>query len=158
MTIHRFKPGSTPWNKGKTGLDAGWTPERRQRQSERQKKWLRDNPDHPFPGLGGPSTWKTGPDPKIRQLRQRWSRAQAQARYFCQEWTITWEDYLDLYKTAPGVWGGRTSDVLHLSRVDRLQGWHIWNVRLQNRGESMRRSKARLANGALIKRKIRNQH
>ena len=28
-----FKPKTVPWNRGKTGLEAGWTPERRQHQS-----------------------------------------------------------------------------------------------------------------------------
>jgi hypothetical protein len=157
MARHRFQKGSTPWNKGKSGLEAGWTEERRQRQSELQKQWLAANPQHRFWGEAGPHRWITGPDPEIRQLRQRWSRSRAQARYFCQEWTITWEDYLDLYKTAPGRWRGRTSDVLHLMRIDRHLGWHIHNVRLENRGESMSRPKARMRNGELMKRKIRNQ-
>ena len=156
MARHRFQKGSVPWNKGKSGIEAGWTEDRRQRQSEQQKQWMKDNPQHRFWGEAGPHRWMTGPDPEIRQLRQRWSRSKAQARYFCQEWTITWEDYLDLYKTAPGTWRGRTSDVLHLSRQDRSKGWHIWNVLLENRGESMSRGKTRDRKGNLLKRTRRN--
>ena len=139
-TPHRFQPGSTPWNRGKRGLEAGWTAERRERQSQRQRQWLRDNPNHPFPGLGGPSTWKTGPDPEVRRHYYRWLRAQAQARFWSQEWTLRWEDYLDIFKTAAGRWGGRDGAALHLARINTDLGWHLDNVHLVNRGESMRRS------------------
>ena len=139
-TPHRFQKGQVPWNRGKRGIEAGWTPERRERQTERQKKWLRDNPDHPFPGLGGPSTWRTGPDPEVRRHYYRWLKSQAQARFWRQEWTLRWEDYLEIFKTAPGRWGGRDKDALHLARIDTAEGWHLWNVHLVNRGESMRRS------------------
>jgi len=133
-----FKRNNQPWNKGKRGLEAGWTPERRQRQSEKQKQWIRDNPHNPFWGEGGPDRWLTGPDPEVRRHRYRWLRARAQARFWGQEWTITWEDYLDLFKTAPGRWG-RGMTQLNLTREDTRRGWHIWNVRLRTRSEAMRR-------------------
>ena len=135
---HRFQKGEAPWNKGKTGLEAGWTPERRQRQSELQREWLRANPDHLF-GRGGPRHWKTGPDPRVRQHYYRFLKAQAQARFWSQAWTILWEDYLDIFKTAAGRWGGRDGAALHLARKDTTRGWHLWNVHLVNRGQSMRR-------------------
>ena len=80
----------------------------------------------------------TGPDPEIRDHRRRWSRARAQARFWQQEWTILWEDYLDLLKTAPGEWS-RDAEALNLTRVDTRQGWHIWNVKLMRRIDAMRR-------------------
>ena len=135
---HRFQPGCTPWNRGKRGLEAGWTPERRRLASERQKKWLRDHPTQLW--NSGPEYWLTGPDPEVRRLRVRFNRMRAQARFWSQEWTLKWEDYLDIFKTAPGRWGGREGDALHLARIDTDEGWHIWNVHLVNRGESMRRS------------------
>ena len=54
----------TPWNKGLTGLAAGWTPARRKKMSIKQKRWLRRNPDSPV-GQKGPrkGLWLTGPDP-----------------------------------------------------------------------------------------------
>lgn len=138
-----FKRNNRPWNRGLRGLEAGWTPERRQRASELQRERILEDPDkyHIMHRSGPqPDTWITGPDPEIKEHRLRWSRARAQARFWRQEWSILWEDYLDIYKTAPGRWGGRDGDALHLARRDTAEGWHIWNVHLVNRGQSMRRS------------------
>ena len=134
---HRFQKGATPWNRGKTGLEAGWTEERRQHQSRLQREFMRANPDKGF-SRAGPESWKTGPDPEVRRHYYRFLRAKAQARFWQQEWTILWEDYLDLFKTAPGEWG-RTKDNQNLTRVDTSEGWHVWNVRLMRRIDAMRR-------------------
>ena len=134
---HRFQKGATPWNRGKTGLEAGWSEERRQHQSRLQREFMRANPDKGFP-RAGPEAWKTGPDPEVRRHYYRFLRAKAQARFWQQEWTILWEDYLDLFKTAPGEWG-RTKDNQNLTRVDTSEGWHVWNVRLMRRIDAMRR-------------------
>ena len=134
---HRFQKGATPWNRGKTGLEAGWTPERRQHQSRLQREWMRANPDKGF-ARSGPEAWKTGPDPEVRRHYYRFLRAKAQARFWQQEWTILWEDYLDLFKTAPGEWS-RQAEALNLTRIDTREGWHVWNVRLMRRIDAMRR-------------------
>jgi hypothetical protein len=133
---HRFQPGSTPWNRGKKGLEAGWTPARRRKASRRQKKWMRENRHL----IQYNYNYVVGPDPEVRRHYYRWLRAQAQARFWRQEWSILWEDYLDIFRTAPGRWGGRDGDALHLARIDTDEGWHLWNVHLVNRGQSMRRS------------------
>lgn len=138
---HRFQPGDVPWNKGKRGLEAGWTPERRQRASEKQKQRIAADPDKYWAVLQSgpdPDSWMTGPDPVVRDHRRRWSRAKAQARFWGQEWTIIWEDYLDLLKTAPGEWS-RDAEALNLARIDTSEGWHIWNVKLMRRIDAMRR-------------------
>jgi len=123
-----------PWNKGKRGIEAGWTPERRAHQSRLQREYIKR---HPIPRR---ISTIVGPDPEVQRHYYRWLRAKAQARFWRQEWTIIWEDYLDLFKTAPGRWGGRDGDALHLARKDTAEGWHLWNVHLVNRGQSMRRS------------------
>ena len=136
-----FKKHNRPWNRGLKGLEAGWTPERRQWAADRQRERIQENPEkyHIMHRSGPqPNTWITGPDPEIKEHRRRWSRARAQARFWSQEWTILWEDYLDLFKTAPGQWS-RDADDLNLTRVDTEQGWHIWNVRLMRRKDAMRR-------------------
>ena len=136
-----FKKNNRPWNKGLSGLEAGWTAERRQWASDRQRERIQEDPDkyHIMHRSGpSPDTWLTGPDPEVRDHRRRWSRARAQARFWSQEWTILWEDYLDLLKTAPGEWS-RDSEALNLTRVDTREGWHIWNVRLMRRIDAMRR-------------------
>jgi hypothetical protein len=124
------------WNKGKKGIEAGWTPERRRKASRRQKQWLRDHPTQLW--NSGPEYWLTGPDPEVRRLRVRFNRMRAQAKFWRQAWTINWEDYLDLYKTAPGEWE-RDMDAYNLAREDTRKGWHIWNVRLMTRREAMTR-------------------
>ena len=139
-----FKNGNRPWNKGLRGLEAGWTAERRQWAADQQRERIRLDPDkYAVMSRSGPQphTWMTGPDPEIKQHRLRWSRARAQARFWQQDWTISWEDYLDLLKTAAGEWS-RDSDALNLTRVDTSKGWHIWNVRLMCRIDAMRRPTA----------------
>lgn len=136
-----FKNGNKPWNKGLRGLEAGWTPERRQWAADLQRERIQQDPGkyHIMHRSGPqPDSWITGPDPEIKEHRRRWSRARAQARFWSQEWTILWEDYLDLFKTAPGEWS-RDAEALNLTRVDTRQGWHIWNVKLMRRIDAMRR-------------------
>ena len=134
----------TPWNKGKTGEAAGWTPKRRKSQSKRQKAWIKAHPESPLGAWGPqPQSWLTGPDPEVQAHRLRWSRMKAQAKFWEQEWTIGWEDYLDLYKTATGVWGNLKKHY-NLTRVDTRQGWHLHNVQMMTRGEAMcRKTKGR---------------
>jgi hypothetical protein len=135
--IMASKKHSKPWNLGKTGLEAGWTPQRREHQRRLQTQWLEEHPEH-FANRGGPSTWKTGPDPEVRQHYYRFLKARNQARFWQQPWTLKWEDYLDLFKTAPGEWS-RDAGALNLVRVDTRKGWHIWNVQLMTRIDAMRR-------------------
>ena len=78
-----------------------------------------------------------------------------QARYWCQEWTILWEDYLDLLKSSSGSWG-RTKDSINLVRIDKSQGWHIDNVKLMNRTEAMKRPRLTDSKGNVVRRKKRN--
>ncbi len=126
-----FKHGNRPWNKGRRcpTIAASWTPERRRRQAELMRQ-LASGPK--------PERWITGPDPQVKAHRLRYRRSQAQARYWHQEWTLTWEDYLDLFRTAPGEWS-RDANALNLTRIDTRKGWHIWNVRLMRRIDAMRR-------------------
>ena len=80
-----------------------------------------------------------------------------QAKYWNQEWTIKWEDYLNLLKSSSGKWG-RHKDNINLVRRDTTKGWHIDNVQLMNRGESMRRSRTiDPKTGKTIKRSKRNE-
>jgi len=129
----------TPWNKGLTGLAAGWTPARRKKMSIKQKRWLRRNPDSPV-GQKGPrkGLWLTGPDPKVHKHYYRFLKAKAQAKFWKQKWTIMWEDYLDFFKTMHGRWG-RGKKSKNLCRINTNQGWHIWNVQMMVRGQAMRR-------------------
>jgi hypothetical protein len=128
-----------PWNKGKRGIEAGWTEERRKKASRRHKKWLREHPENPLGKKGPrPELWRTGPDKKVRQHYYRFLKARNQARFWAQEWTILWEDYLDIYKTMTGRWSRKKRD-MNLARIDTSEGWHLWNVQLMKRSKAMRR-------------------
>ena len=144
------------WNKGKTGLAAGWTPERRQTASERQRAWCKANPNANFFKYDKRSRWKTGPDPEVRRHYYRFLRMRCQARYWCQEWTILWEDYLDLLKSSSVKWG-RTKESHNLVRINTQDGWHLSNVQLMNRQEAMRRKRAVDSNGRMVRRRKRNE-
>ena len=140
--------GNISWNTGLKGKAAGWTDQRRKQMSLKQKQWCRDNPRNRI------YRWITGPDPEVHRHYYRFLRSRAQAKFWRQEWTIIWEDYLDLLKSSSGIWG-RKIDNIHLARRDRNKGWHIDNVQVMNRGECMKRKRARDKNGKLIVRKKR---
>jgi len=90
-------------------------------------------------GLGPrPHTWKTGPDPELKHLRRRWLRAKNQARFWSQEWRLTWEQYRDTWVGHTDQLG-RTMGSLNLVRRDTTRGWTVKNVHLMNRGEAMHR-------------------
>ena len=146
----------TSWNKGKTGLEAGWTPERRRVASERQRAWCKANPNANFFKYDKTSRWKTGPDPEVRKHYYRFLRMRCQARYWCQEWTILWEDYLDLLKSSSVKWG-RTKESHNLVRINTQDGWHLSNVQLMNRQEAMRRKRAVDSQGRVVRRRRRNE-
>jgi len=133
---------NAPWNKGLTGLAAGWDDARRLRASKAQKRRIKLRPKKfqiLFRKGPQPKIWKTGPDKAIHKHYYRFLRAKAQARFWQQEWTISWEDYLDLYKTMLGRWS-RATKHKNLTRIDTTEGWHIWNVQLMTRLTAMRRS------------------
>lgn len=153
MARGNFKKGAKPWNTGLRGEAAGWTRERREHQSRIMKQWVRDNPDHIFNQLTRSSQF--GPDPEVRRHRMRFLRARAQAKYWHQEWTILWEDYLDLLKTAPGRWGRDGREVLHLKRLNTSDGWHIDNVKLMNRRETCSQPRWRDDRGRINRRRRR---
>jgi len=141
------------WNKGKTGLAAGWTPERRAKASARQKAWCVENPKSSFFQYDRQSRWKTGPDPEVRAHYYRFLRMRCQARYWCQDWTIKWDDYLALLRDSSGKWG-RTMGSINLVRLDTLKGWHMDNVQLMERSESLNRQRAiDPATGKTVKRR-----
>ena len=146
----------TSWNKGKTGIAAGWSDERRRQASIKQRAWCRANPNSNFFKYDSQSRWKTGPDPEVRKHYYRFLRMRCQAKYWYQEWTILWEDYLDLLKSSSAEWG-RSKDSMNLVRTNTQEGWHLSNVTLMNRQQAMKRKRARDRQGKIIRRKRRNE-
>ena len=132
---------NAPWNKGLTGLAAGWDEARRLRASKAQKRRIKLRPKRYqmlLRKVPRPKDWLTGPDNAVHRHYYRFLRAKAQAKFWKQTWTLKWEDYLDIFKSMIGKWGRKMKD-MNLARIDTTQGWHIWNVQLMTRTEAMSR-------------------
>ena len=132
---------NAPWNKGLTGLAAGWDEARRKRASKAQRKRIKQRPKK-YQALlrkgPRPKDWVTGPDKEVHKHYYRFLRAKAQAKFWSQAWPLKWDDYLDMFKTMIGKWGRKMQDI-NIARIDTTQGWHIWNVQLMTRTEAMSR-------------------
>jgi len=87
---------------------------------------LRGRPS-PLRGRLLPQVWRSGPDPDHHRLWRKFVVARNQARYWHQEWTVSWEVYRDLL--LPHVNNlGRRKDAWNLIRRDRNQPWTELNV------------------------------
>jgi len=76
------------------------------------------------------------PDPVDNKLFMDCMRARAQAWYMQQEWTITEDDYIALWRTNDRyLKKGRSNDQFCLVRRDYDQGWHLNNVQIVTRLE-----------------------
>jgi hypothetical protein len=112
-------------------------------------------PDRRYSKTGPrPDRWVTGPDPEIRRLKYKFLRARVQARYWCQEWHLTWEEYRDLMMDARAE-HGRGMEQLNLARRDRNQGWHRDNVHFLTRRQVVHRPKTLNPDGTERKRQRR---
>ena len=81
-----------------------------------------------------PEEWFSGPDPVDHRLYIDCQRARAQAWYRGQDWTITEQQYIDIWRT--NDWyklKGRGLGSVCLSRIDPEKGWHIDNVEIVER-------------------------
>ena len=86
-------------------------------------------------------TWKSGPDPVLHRLYYDCQRARAQAWFRDEEWTITEQEYTELWlKDDQYLQKSRSADGLCMTRIDLEKGWHMDNVEIVSRRESMRRS------------------
>lgn len=76
------------------------------------------------------------PDPIDNKLFMDCMRARAQAAYFGQEWTISEDDYIDLWRIDDRYLNkGRRNDQYCLVRKDYDEGWHLDNVEIVTRLE-----------------------
>jgi hypothetical protein len=87
---------------------------------------------------------KQGPRPHCRKypddidtkLFMDCMRARAQAKYFDQEWTITEDEYIGLWRTNDLYREkGRHNHQYCLVRKDYEKGWHLDNVHIITRGD-----------------------
>jgi len=129
---HRWQKGNVPWNKGLKGDPRnGWTPERRKAMSEFMREKYKD--------MGPRYDRREYPDPVVRAHRYRFLRARAQAKYWRQQWLITWPEFLDLMQRMPGPVGRRMED-WNITRCDTKQGWSVNNVRYMQRKDATSRA------------------
>jgi hypothetical protein len=92
---------------------------------------LRGRPS-PIRGRQFPHLWASGPDPDHHALWRRFLVARNQARYWHQEWTVSWETYRDLL--LPHINNlGRKKDAWNLVRRDRTGTWNDSNVMASQR-------------------------
>ena len=76
------------------------------------------------------------PDPVDNKLFMDCMRARAQAWYFDQEWTITEDEYIEMWRTNDRYLNkGRRNDQYCLVRRDYNLGWHLDNVQIVTRLE-----------------------
>jgi len=96
----------------------------------------------PGAGLGPrPHTWIVGPDPTRHDQYNAWLRQRAQANYRQEVWSLTFEDFEQLWGTN---WSrrGRTSGDLCMSRHNYDGAWSRENCRIMTRAEHVRTSGA----------------
>ena len=87
-----------------------------------------------------PHTWLIGPDPIDHKLYTDCQRARAQARFRGEEWTITEQEYIALWrKDNHYLRKGRTTTSICLTMSDPDLGWHMNNVELVSRQDHFRR-------------------
>ena len=82
---------------------------------------LRGRPS-PLRGRTFPNKWAAGTDPSLRPIWRKWLVAKNQARFRMEEWSLTWEQYLQMIAQTKGNWG-RHKGALNLARVDHRVGW-----------------------------------
>lgn len=77
-------------------------------------------------------------DPEKHQQHWAWMRKRIQAKYRGEEWTISIEEFFDLWDKS-GLWHnrGRHRDASAMFMIDPEKGWHTWNVEIVNRSERL---------------------
>lgn len=97
----------------------------------------------PLRGRIYPHLWTSGPDPDHHRLWRKFLLAKNQAKYWRQEWTVSWETYRDLM--LPHVNNiGRGLESWNLVRKDRNLPWTELNVMVAQRKTVVEQKKAGL--------------
>lgn len=99
-----------------------------------------------------PQIWLSGPDPVDHKLFTDCQRARAQAWYRGEEWHITEEEYIRLWREDDRYkQKGRTADCLCLSKIDYSLAWTLDNVHFITRREHFRQCNQRSSRNAQLK-------
>ena len=83
-----------------------------------------------------PHTWRSGSDPIDHKLYTACQRARAQAHFRGEEWTITEQEFIELWRTDDRyLRKGRTLASVCMTMCDPELGWHVGNVEFITREE-----------------------
>ena len=87
-----------------------------------------------------PNDWKSGPDPIDHRLFNDCQRARAQAWYRGEEWSITEQEYIRLWRENDHyLRKGRGTGNLCLTRIDLDKAWTMDNVEIVERHKHFRK-------------------
>lgn len=81
-----------------------------------------------------PNSWKSGPDQEDHKLYISCQRSRAQAHFRQEDWQITEQQYIDLWRIDDRYKNkGRGSDDFCLCRIDEEKPWTVDNVEIITR-------------------------
>lgn len=103
-----------------------------------------------------PDIWKSGPDEVNHRLYTDCQRARAQAKYRGEQWFITEQEYIELWRTDDRyLKKGRAPDDICLTRRDHDLPWTLDNVEFVLRLDHYRNKNYRLV-GTKYKKRAKN--
>ena len=85
-----------------------------------------------------PKCWITGPDELTREKFYAWHKHRAQANYRQEEYSLTFDDWQQLWSDDNFLNRGRASECLVLTRIEREGPWSIANCEVITRLEQLR--------------------
>jgi len=104
------------------------------RENSDSHKYITMKQAYRIKGELAPWSWKSGPDEVDHRLYVDCQRARAQAKFRNEEWTITEEEYIGLWRQGDQyLYKGRTPSDLCLVRVDPEGSWSLDNVQIITR-------------------------
>lgn len=77
-----------------------------------------------------PENWITGPDPVRRNKYYAYLKHKAQARYRGESYSLTFEEWEDLWQDHLWEQRGKSKDSLCLAQKDVNLGWHYDNLEI----------------------------
>lgn len=90
-----------------------------------------------YKGVARPHTWISGPDQFRHEMYMPWLRAKAQANFRKEGWTLTFEEFFELWKND---WDnrGRQPENVCMTRIDKDMPWSNDNVIIVTRLDHLR--------------------
>lgn len=80
------------------------------------------------------------PDRPYAARSVAFNRARSQASYRGEEWSLTRQDFEDLWLP---LWAqrGRRRGEYAMRQIDKYLGWHLWNVEIKTKEETVKLQK-----------------